>query len=92
MVASFPHVGFVALALLIGIGGFVAAFARSKRRLRTRGERHVFWDYLLVWLLLFDKSPGAAKGKGGERLPANREIVGWLIVVALIVLLMVFRW
>jgi hypothetical protein len=85
------HRGYFLLVLLIGIVGLAAAFWQSKRSARTQDGKRSLLDYLLLWPLLFGKertSPGTGRATG----ISARVIIGWLVVLVLIVLAMVFDW
>jgi hypothetical protein len=75
--------GFLVLALLIGLGGLFAAYYRAQKYVRSENQRHSVWDYVLLWPLLF--SNGRRR-----RLLTTREIVGWCIVFAFMVTVVVF--
>ena len=93
MEAPFWRFGLFALALLFGACGLVAAYLRSSRRARHPDKKRSLIDYLLVWPLLLSndkKSTDIAEGAPG--LFTSRAAIGWLLVLILIVLAMVFRW
>jgi hypothetical protein len=71
------------LVILAGAGGLVLAYRQSKKRVSTRGTPRSFWDYLLVWPLLFESSASVDRSR---RLLTTRELIGWLIVLALMVI------
>jgi hypothetical protein len=76
--------------LLVVIGGACAlalAYRQSKKRVPTRGASRSFLDYLLLWPLLFESSSSVDRSR---RLLTTRELIGWLIVLVLIVLGLVF--
>jgi hypothetical protein len=75
--------GPVLLVILIGSFGLTVAYRRSKARVSARSQRRSPLDYLLLWPILFESSSRADRSR---RLLTNRELVGWLIVAALIVL------
>ena len=75
------------LAGFTGASALVLAYHRSKKRVSSRSESRAPLDYLLLWPLLFKASSSVDRF---ERLLTNREIIGWLIVAALIVVGMVF--
>jgi len=79
--------GFFLLAILVGSIGLALAYHRSRNRVSTRGEDRSWLDYVLLWPLLFESSPIVDRSR---RLLTNRELIGWLIVAALIVVGMVF--
>jgi hypothetical protein len=81
--------GSIFLAVLVGVGGLIAVFGRSRQRLRDNGRRSLL-DYLLIWPLLFRNT--GDKAERGGRVLTNREIVGWLVVIVLIVLAVTFNW
>ena len=89
---NFWRYGFVVLALLVGTGGLVAAFGRSKMRVRGDAHRRSIWNYILVWPLLFGSASSKNKKQRDGRLLTNRELVGWLVVAVLLVLAMTFHW
>ena len=75
------------LVLVLGAGALALAYRQSKKRVSTDGQSRSWLDYLLLWPLLFEKSSSADRPR---RLLTNREVVGWLIVVLLIVVGLVF--
>jgi uncharacterized membrane protein len=79
-----------ALFLLVVIGGacgLALAYRQSKKRVSTRDAPRSFLDYLLLWPLLFKSSSSVDRSR---RLLTTRELIGWLMVVALIVVGLVF--
>lgn len=79
--------GFLLLAVIVGACGLVLAYRQSSKRASTRGERRSFLDYLLLWPLLFESSSSVDRSR---RLLTARELVGWLLVLAVIVVGLVF--
>ncbi len=59
----------------------------SKRRVASGSGSRSWLDYLLLWPLLFEASSSVNRS---QRLLTNREIIGWLIVVLLMVVVMAF--
>lgn len=79
--ASLRH-GVVLLAVLVGAIGLALAYRRSKTRASNPGKPRSVLDHLLVWPLLFGSSSKVDRSK---QLLTTREIVGWLVVAALII-------
>lgn len=71
------------LVVLAGACGLVLAYRQSKKRASMLGSPRSFWDYLLVWPLLFESSASVDRS---HRLLTTRELIGWLIVLALMVI------
>jgi hypothetical protein len=82
---AFSRAGPFILVLLLGAAVLALAYRQSKRRVSKDGLSRSWLDYLLLWPLLFEKSSSVDRS---GRLLTNREIVGWLIVV----LLMIVGW
>jgi hypothetical protein len=80
--------GFVALVIALGVAGLVGAVLLARRSTGARKPRSIA-DYLLLWPLLFDKERERDPQRG-NRLFTARELVGWGVVLALIVLALVF--
>ncbi len=80
---AFSRFGPFLLVLLFGAGSLVLAYRQSKKRVSAPGQSRSFLDYLLLWPLLFEKSSSVDRSR---RLLTNREIVGWIIVLLLIVI------
>jgi hypothetical protein len=80
--ALFRHGAFL-LAIFAGAIGLILAYRRSKKRVSMRGAPRSFLDYLLIWPLLFESSSTVDRSR---RLLTTREVIGWLIVLALIVI------
>ncbi len=80
--------GLIALAILLGIAGLSAGLVLVRRSTGTRKPRSIT-DYVLLWPLLFDKERERDPQRG-NRLFTTRELVGWGVVLALIVLALVF--
>ena len=74
------------LVLLFGAGALALAYRQSKKRASTDTPSRSLLDYLLLWPLLFEKS----SVDRSRRLLTNRKVVGWVIVVLLIVVGLVF--
>ena len=83
---AFSHAGPFILVLVLGAGVLALAYRQSKRRVSKDGLSRSWLDYLLLWPLLFEKSSSVDRSR---RLLTNREIIGWLIVVVLMVVAMV---
>jgi hypothetical protein len=75
------------LVILIGAFGLVIAYRRSKQRVSLRDGDRSWLDYVLLWPLLFESS---SKIDRSRRLFTTRELIGWGIVAALILIGMVF--
>ena len=75
------------LVLLVGACGLALAYRHSKKRVSMVARQRSFLDYLLLWPLLFENSPS---GDRSGRLRTNRELIGWLIVLILLVVGLVF--
>jgi hypothetical protein len=75
------------LVVLAGACGLVLAYRQSKKRVTTRGASRSFLDYLLLWPLLFESSSSVDRSR---RLLTTRELIGWLIVLALMVVGFIF--
>lgn len=80
--------GLIALAILLGIAGLSAGLVLVRRSTGARKPRSIT-DYVLLWPLLFDKERERDPQRG-NRLFTTRELVGWGVVLALIVLALVF--
>ena len=84
--------GFLVLTLLIGFAGLFASYCRAQRRNSEEQSRSV-WDYVLLWPLLFSKTSTVWESSQNDKpLPAARKIVGWLGVLVLIVVAVIFSW
>jgi hypothetical protein len=83
--------GFFVLTILIGLSGLFAAYYRAQKYVRSEDESPSVWDYVLLWPLLFSKT-SADTASRQRRLLTTREIVGWLVVMGLIVVAVVFGW
>jgi hypothetical protein len=83
---AFSRFGPFLLVLLFGAGALILAYRQSKKRTSTDGQSRSLLDYLLLWPLLFERS----SVDRSRRLLTNREVAGWLIVVLLIVVGLVF--
>jgi hypothetical protein len=79
--------GIFLLVVIGGACGLALAYRQSKKRVSMRGAPRSLLDYLLLWPLLFESSPSVDRSR---RLFTTREMVGWLIVLALIVVGLVF--
>lgn len=83
----FSRFGLVLFAIFVGVSGLAVAHRRSKGLISSRGQDRSWLDYILVWPLLFETSANVDRSR---RLLTNRELIGWLLVSALIVVGMVF--
>jgi hypothetical protein len=83
--------GFLVLTVMIGLGGLFAAYYRAKKYARSENQSPSVWDYVLLWPVLLN-STSADTGIRQRRLLTIREIVGWLIVLALIFVAIFFGW
>jgi hypothetical protein len=79
---AFSRAGPFLLALALGAAVLVLAYRQSKRRVSTDGQSRSWFDYLLLWPLLLEKSSSVDRSR---RLLTNREMAGWLIVVVLMI-------
>ena len=80
--------GVFLLVVISGACGLIFAYRQSKKRVSTRGApRRSFFDYLLLWPLLFESSSSVDRSR---HLLTTRELIGWLIVLALMVIGLVF--
>jgi hypothetical protein len=83
--------GFFVLTIVIGLSGLFAAYYRAQKYVRSEDQSPSVWDYVLLWPLLFNKT-SADTASRQRRLLTTREIVGWLIVLVLIVVAILFGW
>jgi hypothetical protein len=86
------HFGFLVLILLLGCGGLLVALARLRTRDRSLSTKRSFLDYLLGWPLLFGKPSSDDRSRPVSSRFTTRELIGWLSVLILIVLAVVFKW
>ncbi len=84
--APFLH-GAILLAVLAGAIGLALAYRRTKTRASSPGKPRQMIDYLLIWPLLFE---GSSKVDRSKQLLTTREIAGWLLVAALILVAVAF--
>jgi hypothetical protein len=82
----------VLLVLLLGICGLLVSFWRSKNRVVAAGSNRSFWDYLLLWPVIFDQPARRERVARGERFLTTCELLGWAAVLLLIVLAVAFDW
>jgi hypothetical protein len=80
--------GMIALVVFLGAVGLLIALLLSKRA-RAPGEPRPLMHYVLLWPLLFDRERERDPARG-DRLFTARELIGWSVVLALIVLGVVF--
>lgn len=73
------------------MAGLFAAYYRAQKYIRSVDQSPLTWDYALLWPLLLNKT-SATTARGQRRLLTTREIVGWLVVLILIVVAVVFGW
>jgi len=78
--------GPIFLVLLVGALGLALAYRQSKKRISAGERQRSLLDYLLIWPLLLESSSADRP----RRVITNREVVGWLIVVLLALVGMVF--
>jgi AraC-like DNA-binding protein len=74
------RLGFVGIAVVVGVAGLTAVYLRARRSPPKSGPRSLL-DYLLLWPLILgkrEKNPGE-----NGRLFGSRELIGWVIVIAL---------
>jgi hypothetical protein len=83
--------GFLVLTVLIGLGGLFAAYYRAQKYIRSEDQSPSAWDYVLLWPLLLNKT-SADSASRQRTLLTTREIVGWLVVLLLIVVAVIFGW
>jgi len=79
--------GTVLFAVLAGAIGLAMAYRRTKTRASNPGKPRPIVDYLLIWPLLFDSSSKVDRSK---QLLTKREIAGWLVVAALVLVAVAF--
>jgi uncharacterized membrane protein len=79
--------GLFLIVVIGGACGLALAYRQSKKRVSTRGAPRSFLDYLLLWPLLFESSSSVDRSR---RLLTTRELIGWLIVLVLVVVGLVF--
>jgi hypothetical protein len=84
--------GLFALVILVGVCGLAAAFWRSKKTFRAPGMKRAPIDYLLLWPLLFGNDPAGGGANDKNAVISKRVILGWLIVLLLVALTMIFDW
>jgi len=75
------------LIVVLGVGVLTFVYRQSKKRVSPDSPSRSWLDYLLLWPLLFEKSSSVDRSR---RLLTNREIMGWLIVVLLMIIAVVF--
>jgi hypothetical protein len=75
------------LVVLACACGLALAYRESKMRMSVRGTPGRLWDYVLLWPLLFESSASVVRSR---RLLTARELIGWLIVLALMAIGFVF--
>jgi hypothetical protein len=80
--------GFVVLVIAIGAVGLIAALLMARRSPASRKPRSLL-DYVLLWPLLFDKERERDPQRG-DRFLTKREAIGWIVVIAIIVLAVIF--
>jgi hypothetical protein len=83
---------FVILVILIGLSSLFAAYYRAQRYPRSEDKSHSVWDYVLLWPLLFNKTSANPATPRRNRFLTTREIVGWVVVVLLMVVAIIFGW
>jgi hypothetical protein len=84
---AFSRHGALVLVVLAGACALFLAYRHAKKRVATRNAPRSLLDYLLLWPLLFESSSSVDRS---QRLLTARELIGWLIVLALIVIGFVF--
>jgi hypothetical protein len=80
--------GLIVLVIGLGVIGLIAAWLLARRSSASRKPRQLL-DYVLVWPLLFDRERERDSQRAG-RLFTKRELIGWGVVVALIILAVIF--
>ena len=80
--------GFFVLAILLALVGLSASLARARRIPEPRKPRSLL-NYILLWPLLFDRVR-ARDPQRGSRLFTSRELLGWGVVLALIIVGLLF--
>ena len=80
---AFSRAGALILVLVLGAGVLALAYRQSKGRVSTDAQSRSWLDYLLLWPLLFEKSSSVDRSRS---LLTNREIMGWLVVVLLVII------
>jgi len=76
------------LVVLLGAGALALAYRQAKQRQAQppREQRRSLLDYLLIWPLLFESS----SADRSNRVLTKRELIGWLIVGALMLFGVIF--
>jgi hypothetical protein len=83
--------GFFVFTILIGLSGLFAAYYRAQKHERSDDQSPSVWDYVLLWPLLINKRSSATPSRQ-RRLLTTRETMGWLVVLLLIVVAILFGW
>lgn len=79
----------IVLVSSIAVGAYTLIYLIVRKTVGSR-ESRPWWHYLLLWPLLFkqEESGGPARSKNFT----NRELFGWIVVLLLATLAMVFSW
>lgn len=88
----FSRHAFVLLVLLLGIGGLIVSFWRSRNRVAAAGSNRSLRDYLLLWPVILNQPARRERVARGERFLTTRELLGGATVLLLIVLAVAFDW
>ena len=84
--------GWAIMVVLIALAGLVAIYVRVRSGLSREDSNNSIWDYLLLWPVLLKKN-GRARPEGKRnQILSTREIIGWVVVFALIIAAVVFGW
>ncbi len=81
--------GWLLAVVLVGFAGLLLAYRYAHKRLETSRNRRTFIDYILIWPLFLGRSANDAEMTKRTVL-TKREVLGWLIVIALMLLAIVF--
>jgi hypothetical protein len=80
--------GVLAILLLLAVAGAVSLLAIRKRPL-PRDAPRPWWHFVLLWPIVLERNnPKRPAGLGQL---SKREVVGWVVVLALIILAIVFE-
>jgi len=79
----------LALAILISLTGLVLSYRRIRKIEKkpvTGKTQRSFIDYFLLWPLIVKQDSTTG------RIFSNREIAGWILLIALMIMAVVFHW
>jgi len=77
--------------ILLGAAALAAALLAYARSPRPRQGPRPVWHYLLIWPLILEKNQKTTDASDAARVLSTREIIGWLIVAALIIAAFAFK-